>query len=340
MLIDRLKPLALGLALWAAAGAAPGLAAERLPALGADPAAASVSGLSSGAYMAAQFQVAYSASILGAGVIAGGPFACAEGSARLALHRCMDTSEGAPDAARLLGIAARAAAAGAIDDLANLRRARLYVFGGANDRTVTPPVVDSLVAFYRAAGVPEANLLVKRDIAAGHAFVVAEAANPCSVTAPPFINDCGYDQAGAILQHLYGPLRPPSAAPQGRLASFDQAEFLPEARAHGLDETGFAYIPQACEQGASCRVHVAFHGCQQGREILREQYATRTGYNRWADSNRLVILYPQAVPTAANPRDCWDWFAYDDAAYYTKAGRQMAAVKAMLDRLLQPRTRS
>ena len=54
-----------------------------------------------------------------------------------------------------------------------------------------------------------------------------------------------------------------------------------------------------------CSLHVAFHGCQQGREVLRELYATRTGYNRWADTNGLVILYPQAVRTPANPRDCW-----------------------------------
>jgi hypothetical protein len=336
---NSVRSLALGFALWAA-GMAPAVAADRLPALGADPAASSASGLSSGAFMAAQFHVAFSASLIGAGVVAGGPFACAEGSAQLALHRCMDTSSGPPDAARLLDIAARAAARGAIDDPSNLRRARLYIFGGSNDRTVAPPVVDSLVAFYRGAGVPDANVQVRRDIAAGHAFIVAEAANPCSITAPPFINDCGYDQAGAILRHIYGPLRQPSAAPQGRLVTFDQSEFLAEARAHGLDDAGFVYIPQACEAaGAGCRVHVAFHGCQQGREVLRELYATRTGYNRWADTNGLVILYPQAVRTPANPRDCWDWFAYDDAAYYTKAGRQMAAVKAMLDRLLQSRAR-
>jgi len=55
----------------AAAGAPP------LPALGADVAQITVSGLSSGAFMATQFSVAYSASIAGAGIVAGGPYYCA-----------------------------------------------------------------------------------------------------------------------------------------------------------------------------------------------------------------------------------------------------------------------
>ena len=49
-----------------------------LPKLGADIAATSVSGLSSGAYMAGQIGVAHSKDIKGAGIVAGRPYACAE----------------------------------------------------------------------------------------------------------------------------------------------------------------------------------------------------------------------------------------------------------------------
>src|SRR6267143_814326 len=52
-------------------------AADTLPALGADPSKTSVSGLSSGAFMAVQYQVAFSGSVIGAGVVAGGPYYCA-----------------------------------------------------------------------------------------------------------------------------------------------------------------------------------------------------------------------------------------------------------------------
>lgn len=329
--------LLLCLCLWAGAGR--GLAAERLPALGGDPAASSVSGLSSGASMAVQFHVAFSASLVGVGAVAGGPYACAEGNPFLALNRCMATSLGAPDPRRLLGIAAAAATFGGIDPLSNLARARVYVFGGGRDKVVTPPVVDALVRFYRLAGVPEANMLVERGIPAGHAFITEGPAAPCAATRAPFINDCDYDQAGTLLRHIYGALEPPSASPREALATFDQAEFLPRPRVHGLDDTGLVYVPAACRSGAGCRVHVAFHGCEQGREAIGDRYATRTGYNRWADDNRLVVLYPQAVRTLGNPNGCWDWFAYDDPAYHTKSGRQMAAVKRMLDRLLQPTAR-
>src|SRR5262245_65639436 len=54
------------------------VAAEDLPKLGVTLPATSVSGLSSGAYMAGQIEVAHSKDIVGAGIVAGGPLACAE----------------------------------------------------------------------------------------------------------------------------------------------------------------------------------------------------------------------------------------------------------------------
>jgi hypothetical protein len=52
--------------------------ADELPKLGLALAQTSVSGLSSGAYMAGQIEIAHSKDIVGAGIVAGGPFACAE----------------------------------------------------------------------------------------------------------------------------------------------------------------------------------------------------------------------------------------------------------------------
>jgi len=49
-------------------------AADPPPALGADPSRTSVSGLSSGAFMAVQYQVAFSGSVIGSGIVAGGPY--------------------------------------------------------------------------------------------------------------------------------------------------------------------------------------------------------------------------------------------------------------------------
>ena len=54
---------------------------DPLPALGIDLAETSVSGLSAGAYMAGQLEVAHSKQIVGAGIVAGGPYGCAENQA-------------------------------------------------------------------------------------------------------------------------------------------------------------------------------------------------------------------------------------------------------------------
>jgi poly(3-hydroxybutyrate) depolymerase len=308
-------------------------AADPLPAFAVDLGQSSVSGLSSGAYMAGQFHVAFSELLVGVGIVAGGPYNCAEGQLPIALNRCMQTTLGAPDPERLLAKAEALAAEGRIDPLSGLQGDRVYVFSGSADDTVTPAVTARAVAFYRAAGVPAAAIRHIDDLPAGHAFVTLDQGSACDVTRSPFINDCDYDQAGAILEHLYGPLAPPADEPAGALLEFDQTEFLPEATRHGLAATGFVYLPASCAGGAACRVHVAFHGCKQTAELIGEAFVTRTGYNRWADANRLIILYPQADETLTNPNACWDWWGYDDPDYMTRTGRQMAAVRAMLGRL-------
>ena len=108
-------------------------AAERLPALGVDLGQTTVSGLSSGAYMAVQFHVAFSGIVRGVGVVAGGPYYCAEGQLLTnALNRCMGTRLGEPDPDRLLRLA-RAAA----DELA-LTGERVRPLGARGRAALTP----------------------------------------------------------------------------------------------------------------------------------------------------------------------------------------------------------
>ncbi len=315
--------------------AAPGplLAADPLPALQLDPAGTTVSGLSSGAYMAVQLHVAHSKSITGAGVVAGGPYFCAEGQLTTALNTCMQTFLGQPDAAALVGQARSLADAGRIDPLADLAGDRVYLFSGSQDDTVTPTVMDAARDFYLEAGVPEASIKYVDDIAAGHAFIVEEASNACAITNAPFINDCDYDQAGDILQHLYGALQPAGTADPSRLFTFDQTEFLADPQNHGMAARGFVYIPVNCSAGETCRLHIAFAGCKQTPDDIDDLYASTTGFNRWAESNRLVILYPQSSASSGNPNGCWDWWGYDHPGYHTKSGRQIATVAKMAARL-------
>jgi len=81
----------------------------------------------------------------------------------------------------------------------------------------------------------------------------------------------------------------------------------------------------------TCKLHVVLHGCKQNISDVQQQYVRNTGYNRWADTNNMVMLYPQTSTAATN--SCFDWWGYDNANYAKKSGPQMAAIKAMVDRV-------
>ena len=63
--------------------------AEKLHSYAANVSAVSVSGVSAGGYMAVQFHVAHSAIVRGAGILAAGPYYCAQGSSWAAQGNCM-----------------------------------------------------------------------------------------------------------------------------------------------------------------------------------------------------------------------------------------------------------
>lgn len=343
-----LAAAALALSLALPASAAPKLAAYNAP-IGES----SISGISSGAFMAVQFGVAWSSAIKGIGVVAGGPYYCAKASRSnwywfgapifTATGPCM---KGPPGELGLVFDQVDAnAASGAIDPTDHIKRQKIYVFHGYNDAVVAKSVTDGAEAFFRhyAPVAAQGNIFYQSALGAGHSYVVAQQGNPrldhCPDNKPPYIDQCGYDQAGVVLQHIYGALNPPTAGPlTGELKSFDQSAYtgadIPSALSMG--DTGYVYAPKDCEAGAACRVHVALHGCKQDAGSIQKTFVEDAGYNRWADANRIVVLYPQAETSAFlpyNPEGCWDWWSYVtmDQSYVTKSGKQIKAIKAMLD---------
>jgi len=207
-------------------------------------------------------------------------------------------------------------------------------------------VVEALARFYRLY-VPAASVKLVRDVAAGHAMVTGDYGGSCSVTAAPYINNCHYDAAGQLLEYIEGPLAQPAAQEGGRLVSFDQSEFTNGSPGGiSMADTGYAYVPRNCDT-KSCRVHVAFHGCEQSAEAQGLAFVRHAGYNRWADTNGMIVLYPQTVASYGlggwpprlvfNPHGCWDWWGYTTPDYHTRNGPQIRAIKAMLDRLGQKR---
>jgi len=324
------------------------LAAERLAPLDADATRTSVSGISSGGYMAVQFHVAHSATVSGVGVLAAGPYYCAQGNVLTAVNNCMSPSALAPvpRVALLKTITDTLAGAGLIDATANLKRAKVWLFTGKRDETVQASVVQALQAYYREY-VPVSAIAFVSNVDAGHAMVTDDYGGRCATTAPPFINDCHFDAAGKLLEHIYGKLNPAATKDSGRVVAFDQAEFVAGSPYDvSLADIGYAYVPKSCAS-TRCKVHVAFHGCKQSAEAVGEKFVRHAGYNRWADSNDIIVLYPQTISRSGfglfsftyvlNPNGCWDWWGYTGPEYHTHNGAQVRAVKAMIDRLAQPR---
>jgi len=311
-----------------ALAAAAAAAAVPLPQLAIDASQTTVSGLSSGGFMAVQLHVAYSATFKkGAGVVAGGPFYCAEGSVLNATGRCMASPSGIPTAS-LVSTTNSWASQGLIDPTSNLAGSRVYLFSGTLDSSVKTGVMDALQTYYQSY-VPAANVVYKKDIAAEHSMVTDDYGSACSTKASPYINNCNFDLAGALLQQLYGPLNARNNGTlSGSFVEYDQSAFI---SGHGMAGTGWAYVPQACAAGSgnTCRLHLVLHGCLQNTTNIGQQYVRNTGYNRWADTNRIVLLYPQTSTAATN--SCWDWWGYDSANYSKKSGPQMVALKAMVD---------
>lgn len=343
--------LVLTLCLCGAGGAASAKGLVKLPSFQADETQTSVSGLSSGAFMAGQFQVAFSSTVVGAGIIAGGPFYCSgtwpyTPFVMNAMTICMSPDFGmAPSPSSSLQSAKIFAKLGLIDDPVNLKRQRVYVFSGTDDTTVVQAVVDQTAAFYKLAGLPAKNIEYVRNVPAGHAIITSNNADTkCALTASPYINDCDFMQSQQLLTFIYGKLNPPATQLSGTIIPFDQDEFI-SSNISSMASTGYLYVPQSC-QTQTCKVHVVFHGCEQGATgPVGDRFYSTTGYNEIADTNNLIVLYPQVKTsqlTPFNPKGCWDFWGYSSANpaapdFYSHNAPQMAAVKAMLDRLARPR---
>jgi hypothetical protein len=340
-----------------AINAATSAAAEPLARNNASANESSISGISSGAYMAVQFGTAWSSLIRGVGVVAGGPFWCVRADANdfvtsfwgpifRATGSCMKGPSSDLKIADFIAKADEKAARGDLDPLDNLKQQKIYLFHGYNDALVARAVTDAAEAFYRhyLGNANRGNLFYQSAIGAGHALVVSDDTqagdlNACNANDSPFIDRCGYDQAGVILQHIYGALNPPNRGQlKGALKSFDQSLYTKPRTPDGLSlgDTGYVFVPEACARGEACRVHIALHGCMQDVSEIGRRFIEKAGYNAWADTNRIIVLYPQArsspfVPY--NPRGCWDWWGYIDHTdkYVTKSGAQITAIKAMLD---------
>ncbi len=445
-----------------------------------DPAQISVSGVSSGGFMAHQFHVAHSKDIMGAGIIAGGPYYCTQGSVMRGMTVCTafmadglcqgyegcnqiayigpgpaPAGESAsPEAMAMAQLSVDATfAAGrvaAIDGPSGILGDKVVILHGAKDSLLRVGVSDALAEYFPAlydrlgTPLPGGTVVYLKDVPAPHAVVTDNhigldsartQINACNRFGSPFVNACdtedcstgcaeacatrgssatcdaacsaacgiALDNAGRILMHIYGDLRPrpdpsvvgvkqydPHLWPtvshacksgevidsrcqwlQQRLFAFRQKEVFDNSELATEDavmaEKGYAFVPPQCLDGtARCKLHVAFHGCRQGfgftgiepdgLPVKKALYGARTteaeaqlrgwtyfienaGYNEWAETNDIVVLYPQATTNSntvlqhMNPMGCWDFWGYTNQNFNAKNGVQIAAVWRMIQTL-------
>lgn len=296
---------------------------EALPRLAANLQQVTVSGISSGAYLAHQLHIAYSDRIQGAGLVAGGPYGCAAGSTCQAINRCMNANS--PPAVEVLWRKAETLESlGRIAALSHLKKSRVYIARGGRDDTVGAAQTEALVQFYQRAALSQGDIFTacrhgEGCSLAGHALVTPNGPRACGEHAHPYLNQCaGENQPDEILRWLYpnkAPWNPPSTHLNGRLIAFDQDQATAvNTRVYQLAKVGYLYIPALCEH-QSCPVHIALHGCAQSEAVLRtndafinashtanepqenNSFVRDAGYNASADANGIIILYPQAEPS-------------------------------------------
>jgi hypothetical protein len=317
-------------------------AAVPLPQLNIDKTQITVSGLSSGGFMANQLGHAYSATFKGVGVFAGGPYMCAGHSSYTA---CMYNASISGGMLGTMQADINNWSGSLIDDKANIANQKVYLFVGNSDSTVGPNPMNALNTQYGNNGVPAANLVYVKRASTAHVFPTdfdSTGNNACSSTASPYISNCGFDGAKAALSHFYGPLNARNNAPAAaNYTEFDQTAF---ANNPGMAATGWLYVPSTCAGGAACKLHVALHGCLQSTAAVGDKFVKNTGYTRWADTNNIVVLFPQAKVdstsrstaasgTLSNPNGCWDWVGWYGSNFAQRGGAQAAAIKTMVDRV-------
>ncbi len=317
-----------GLLLVASLGACAADESAALGKLNVDAKRISVAGLSSGAYMATQSQLAWPERFSAAALVAGGPWGCADGDLMVALGSCMKGSP-APDIPALVARAQARSTKGDIGPLAALGGSKVYVLHGSADGVVAANVGKDAAGFYEAlrAAMPALKGLQvtydgKRDF--GHNLPVAGKGDDCALSQAPFLGHCGFDAAQAIFEDFYGKPAHAVADAGGELRSFAQKPYEAEGKPALLADNGYVYVPKSCAAGKACGVMVVFHGCKQNAEAIGETFVRDAGFNRWADAYDVAVLYPQTKASFAplNPQACWDWWGYSGADYDSRSGAQ------------------
>ena len=72
-----------------------------------------------------------------------------------------------------------------------------------------------------------------------------------------------------------------------------------------------------------------------GQYLLGGKFPELANLDTYANTNNLVVLYPQAIASVIpyNPEGCWDWRGYDGPNFAVKSAPQMVTIVNMVHAL-------
>jgi hypothetical protein len=314
------------------------LEAQPLKPFNIDKSAISVSGVSSGGAFAIQFHVGYSSQIMGMAAIAAPPYFCANANLAIALSSCMMFPSGI-SVEELWAATTMVFSAGTIDNPKNMANSKVWLFSGTQDSIVNPGVVRKSEEYYLGY---QADMKTVYNISAEHSFVTDNFGNQCSYFGSPYINNCHFDSSASFFSHFYGKLNPKGKAKLENYFNFSQVLYTPaniNPSTFSMADLGIIYVPTFCQNKTQvCKLHFSFHGCDQTVSDIQADYYTKTGLNDWAETNNIIVIYPQLIHAefpSFNPQGCWDWWGYTGPEYPTQLGPQMRTVNNMLNAVTQ-----
>ena len=175
-------------------------------------------------------------------------------------------------------------------------------------------------------GGPQPRQPLLPDVDRGGSFIRGFCANrhsggpnDCNVNGPP-VHRCVRLRPGRIYPATH--LRPVERAQPRSIERNPQASRrvactpIPGIRVRSASATAATCSsPENARTARPCRVHIALHGCLQDAGEIDRRFINEAGYNAWADSNRLIVLYPQTAVSwylPYNPLACWDLWGYAD----------------------------
>ncbi|KAK3106431.1 hypothetical protein FSP39_019772 [Pinctada imbricata] len=153
--------------------------------------------------MATQLHVIFSKHFMGAGIIAGVPFACSDGNLAGAT-KCMLTPalETVFTYERLVS---SGALFGNVDSASSMANDKIYIFAGTQDSVVNPGNGKNIAKFYSHFIHNNGNIKEVFNVRAEHSMPTENYGGSCDkLNSGSYLNNCGYNAAFELLNHIYG----------------------------------------------------------------------------------------------------------------------------------------